>query len=43
MDPNAMIVAIGLVSVLIVYATVRDSQDGWDGTVGPLRWSFSDS
>ncbi|MCY3540097.1 MAG: hypothetical protein OXH10_09630 [bacterium] len=43
MDPNAMIVAIGLVSVLIVYAAVRDSQEGWDGTVGPLRWSFSES
>lgn len=43
MNPQSMIVAIGLVALLIAYAAVRDSQDGWSGTVGPLKWSFSGS
>ena len=43
MNPQWMIIAIGLVALLIAYAAVRDSQDGWSGTVGPLRWSFAGS
>ena len=43
MNSQSMIVAIGLVALLIAYAAVRDSRDGWSGTVGPLKWSFSGS
>ncbi len=43
MNSQSMIVAIGLVALMIAYAAVRDSQDGWSGTVGPLKWSFSGS
>ena len=43
MYPQSMIVAIGLVAFVIAYAAVRDSRDGWSGTVGPLQWSFSGS
>ncbi|MDE0138295.1 MAG: hypothetical protein OXM57_08355 [bacterium] len=43
MNPQSMIIAIGLVALLIAYAAVRDSRDGWSGTVGPLKWSFSGS
>lgn len=43
MDTNSMIIVSGLVAILVAYAAVRDSKDGWGGTVGPMRWTFSGS
>ena len=43
MDTNSMIIVSGLVALLVSYAAVHDSQGGWRGSVGPMRWSFSGS
>ena len=43
MNPQSMVVGIGLVALLIAYTAVRDSAGGWSGRVGPLRWSFAGS
>ena len=43
MDMNSMIIISGLVALLVAYAGVKDSHGGWEGTVGPMRWSFSGS
>ena len=41
MDTNSIIIISGLVALLVTYAAVRDSEGGWTGTVGPMRWSWS--
>ena len=43
MDMNSMIILSGLVALLVSYTAVRDSQDGWGGSVGQIRWAFSGS
>ena len=43
MDVNSMIIISGLVAFVVAYAAVRDSEDGWSGDVGPMRWSFTGS
>lgn len=43
MDTNSMIILSGLVAFVVAYAAVRDSEGGWSGAVGPVRWSFSGS
>ena len=43
MESNWMIVISGLVALLVTYTAVRDSEGGWSGVVGPMRWSFSGS
>ena len=43
MDINSMIIISGLLAFLVAYAAVRDSDGGWAGSVGPMRWSFSGS
>ena len=43
MDVNSMILVSGLLALLVAYAAVRDSQEGWSGSVGAVRWSFSAS
>lgn len=41
MDTNSIISISGLVALLVAYAAVRDSDGGWVGNVGPMRWSWS--
>ena len=41
MDTNSIIIISGLVALLVTYVAVRDSEGGWTGTVGPMRWSWS--
>ena len=43
MDTNSMIIISGLLALLVAYAAVRDSEGEWQGTVGPMEWSFSGS
>ena len=43
MDTNSMVIISGLVALLVAYAAIRDSDAGWSGTVGPMRWTFSGS
>ena len=43
MDTNSMIIVSGLLALLVAYAAVRDSEGGWQGTVGSMEWSFSGS
>ncbi|MDE0168891.1 MAG: hypothetical protein OXS29_05165 [bacterium] len=41
MDTNSIISVSGVVALLVAYAAVRDSEGGWTGRVGPMRWSLS--
>ena len=41
MDTNSIITISGVVALLVAYAAVRDSDGGWTGSVGPMRWSWS--
>lgn len=41
MDTNSIIIISGLVALLVTYVAIRDSEGGWTGTVGPMRWSWS--
>lgn len=41
MDSNSIVTISGLVALLVTYAAVRDSEGGWTGTVGPMRWTWS--
>lgn len=41
MDTNSIIIISGLVALLVTYVAIRDSDGGWTGTVGPMRWSWS--
>lgn len=41
MDTNSIITVSGVVALLVAYAAVRDSEGGWTGKVGPMRWSLS--
>ena len=43
MDTNSIITVSGMVALLVAYAAVRDSEGGWTGAVGPMRWSLSGS
>ena len=43
MDVNSMIIISGLVAFVVAYAAVLDSEGGWAGAVGPMRWTFSGS
>lgn len=43
MDLNTTVIITGLIATLIAYAAVQDSEDGWDGTVGPMTWNISQS
>jgi hypothetical protein len=42
-DSNVVVIITGLIAALVVYAAVQDSWNGWEGTVGPMTWSFSKS
>ena len=43
MDMNSITIISGLVAFVVAYAAVIDSDGGWSGDVGPIRWSFSGS